>query len=450
MGAKFAGVTLDWYDDDGATLKQKFPTLEQVPEVIKEANVQPKEKLAHEDFALIMVDQGHVFRKFACVDAGTTAMSVVYFMEHGDKLPEEAQKTAATNLVGFCVKHNVMPPAALTKIAIIDQAVGYLFGQNEGKRMSEAGEERPRGIRPMDVAGDMFVPGYIGYQLGQRGAYDQAQLAKTKKTPAPVKKVASVVDVTGKRAKPIVKVARPTRPEDYALVVDGKPCYPIHNWDMVKKAEAYFHENSIRMNPEHRRQFATKLAQKSFMLGYPLAGDITELGAAGYNTEDHLRDAIDMRKVACAPDSGAREMLDDLFEKRASLHPEVYAEVLRRIDVQTGLDKGWDHIVLDPWASTFGIDKTGAEVIWENGADRVTKDALLNLACNRLNLVVAEFTYDVAKEFKKDPIGIFNSMPEPHKKMLARMAADSESDGESEHGTNEPSEKVASGPVEFR
>jgi hypothetical protein len=305
-----------------------------------------------------------------------------------------------------------MPPAALTKIAIIDQAVGYLFGQNEGKRMSEAGEERPRGIRPMDVA--------------------------------------SVVDVTGKRAKPIVKVARPTRPEDYALVVDGKPCYPIHNWDMVKKAEAYFHENSIRMNPEHRRQFATKLAQKSFMLGYPLAGDITELGAAGYNTEDHLRDAIDMRKVACAPDSGAREMLDDLFEKRASLHPEVYAEVLRRIDVQTGLDKGWDHIVLDPWASTFGIDKTGAEVIWENGADRVTKDALLNLACNRLNLVVAEFTYDVAKEFKKDPIGIFNSMPEPHKKMLARMAADSESDGESEHGTNEPSEKVASGPVEFR
>ena len=40
--------------------------------------------------------------------------------------------------------------------------------------------------------------------------------------------------------------------------------------------------------------------------------------------------------------------------------------------------------------------------------------------------------HDVAEEFKKDPLGIFNSMPTPHKKLLARMANDSTSFGGSE------------------
>jgi hypothetical protein len=52
-------------------------------------------------------------------------------------------------------------------------------------------------------------------------------------------------------------------------------------------------------------------------------------------------------------------------------------------------------------------------VVWEDGADRVTRDGLQNLADNRLDLVVQRFTYQVANEFKKDPMGIFESMPLP-------------------------------------
>ena len=122
-GFKFAGVTLDYFDDHGETLKQKFPTADDLPGVIKTASVQSKEKLPNEAFALIMVDQGHAFRKFACVDPGTTAMSVIYFMEHGDKLPEDAQKTAATNLVQSCIKHGLLPPTAMIKKASAAQAI---------------------------------------------------------------------------------------------------------------------------------------------------------------------------------------------------------------------------------------------------------------------------------------------------------------------------------------
>ena len=79
-GFKFAGVTLDWYDDHGETLKQVFPSPEDLPGVIKTASIQEKEKLPNEAFALIMIDSGYAFRKYACADPGTTAMSVIYFM----------------------------------------------------------------------------------------------------------------------------------------------------------------------------------------------------------------------------------------------------------------------------------------------------------------------------------------------------------------------------------
>jgi len=123
--------------------------------------------------------------------------------------------------------------------------------------------------------------------------------------------------------------------------------------------------------------------------------------------------------------------LDLLLEKRAELEPELYAECLRRFDVDHGLDQGWDQVVLDPWASTFGFHKV-ATVVWEMGAERVTDDALHNLAVNHQDSLTKQFTDDFAVEFLKDPVGIFKSMPDPQKKILSRLANDSSSYGGSE------------------
>jgi hypothetical protein len=168
-------------------------------------------------------------------------------------------------------------------------------------------------------------------------------------------------------------------------------------------------------------------------MGYPLDEDIAELGAADYAEDEQLRAALDMRKVACDPRGSGREFLDDVFEKRAELHPEVYAEVLKRFDIEEGLDAGWDRVVPDPWASTFGV-KT-ASVVWEEGAERVTDDALINLAQNYSPRLTLEWSDEFADEFRKDPVGVFNSLPTPQKKILSRLASDVESDGGTEYGT---------------
>jgi hypothetical protein len=484
-GHKYAGVTIDWYDDEGMTLKGKFPTLDKVPEIIKEASVLPKEKLANEDFALIMVDRGYVFRKYACVDPGTTTMSVIYFMEHGDKLPETAQKVAASNLLAACLHHGLLPPATLTKAAGVGKYIipvggtlagaagggaaageghrleGALLGGAAGaggstlarnalrgpvsKKLSEyAKSVSPRikikgkpsvaalenAEKKMSRAARVATAGLAVPSIAAGGLAGNTGVRALKSLTADeeAQKISSVVDVTGQRPKQIVKVAKPMKDEDYAVVMeDGTRKYPIHTWDMVKKAEDYFLENSVKIQPEIRRQFAVKLAAKAFTMGYPVAIEIANLGSTHYADENTLRDAIDMRKVACAPKSNAREFLDELFKKKASIYPEIYSECLKRFDINEGLDKGWDHIVPDPWASTFG--KAAAKVVWESGADIVTEDALTNLAENRLDLIIQKFTYTVGNEFRKDPIGIFNSMPDPQKRLIARMASDAESDG---------------------
>jgi hypothetical protein len=450
--SKYAGVTLDWYDDELATLKAKFPTADQLPDIIKEADVRPAHRLANEQFALVALDEGHVLRKYACHDPGTTAMSVIYFMEHGDKLPEGAQKMAAVNLVGACLEHDLAPPDALTKAAglksfakrkanelaarVVDRAQKYVMRKFEEKGGFEAVmKEVAKGVesnaRQQQAIVDFFKKGSSIDITGGVEPGTPRFLAEMQRHGIKIASQTTVVDLTGKSPPPKIKTARPTNDEDYAVVLqDGSRHYPIDTWDRVKLAEDYYQENRLRMEPRVRRQYAVKLAAKSIQLGYPLDYEIFEKGACTYAKSGQMKAAIEMRKVACAP-GDAREWLDELFEKRAHMAPAVYASCLHRFDVESGLDRGWDHVVLDPWESTFGINKV-AEVVWEQGADRVTDDQLQNLAQNQHSGMDELFTHEVSKEFIKDPVGIFNSMPDPQKKIIARLANDLSSQGGSE------------------
>ena len=118
---KISGLVLDFFDDaDGAVIKSVFPDYQAVPDVIKTAAVLSNEeraKLPDDLYALILQNQDTTLRKFACVDAGNTCLSIEYFMKTGSKLPVEAQKTAAANLLTACEWYDIEPPVALQKIA---------------------------------------------------------------------------------------------------------------------------------------------------------------------------------------------------------------------------------------------------------------------------------------------------------------------------------------------
>jgi len=379
----YAGVTIDFYDDFGATVKAKFPTVDQLPEIIKTADVRPHDSLPNEAFALVALDNGQVIRKLACHDPGTTAMSVMYLMEHGDKLPQDAVKTAAWNLVARCQEFGLKPPAVLTKLAV--------KADNKDKTLSKTGAV-----------------------------------------------LKGVVDTTGKAAAPIIKTARPSDDADYAVIQNGKRLYPIDTIERVKLAEDYWLRGNRQMDPAVRRQFAVKLASKAQSIGVRVDDAIKQAGATTRAKDGDVKVALELRKLACQNDSQACQLLDDLFEKRASIEPEVFAGVLNRFDAMTGLSGKWDQEIPDPWASTYGLHKTADELVWEDGPDRMTRGQLEHLVWNRMELLTKEFTPLMAEELRKDPTGVFNSLPTPHRRILARLAADSVSDGDTEMDSEAP------------
>jgi hypothetical protein len=127
---KISGIVLDQYDDsDGAVLRTIYPTADSVPEIVKQGHrlsFTERTTMPEDTFALVLVDEGSTFRKYSMADKGNTALSIEYFLKTGHKLPLEAQKVAASNLLDACNYFELTPPEALEKIAI--GAMGLLSG----------------------------------------------------------------------------------------------------------------------------------------------------------------------------------------------------------------------------------------------------------------------------------------------------------------------------------
>lgn len=117
---KLSGLVLDVFDDPkGEVMKQVFPTFDSIPEVIKEAMPLPstdRDKLPDDVFALVLHNGDTVLRKYACVDEGNTCLHIEYFLKTAHKLPVDAQKTAASNLLTACGWYNINPPTELRRL----------------------------------------------------------------------------------------------------------------------------------------------------------------------------------------------------------------------------------------------------------------------------------------------------------------------------------------------
>lgn len=104
---KLSGLVLDRYDDADGTLRSHA-----TEEWAKYAHRFTSDELARlpdETFALVIQDGDVVMKKFSMADMGNLGLSIEYFFEHGHKLPVEAQKVAATNLLRGCQWYGIMP-----------------------------------------------------------------------------------------------------------------------------------------------------------------------------------------------------------------------------------------------------------------------------------------------------------------------------------------------------
>jgi hypothetical protein len=117
-----------------------------------------------------------------------------------------------------------------------------------------------------------------------------------------------------------------------------------------------------------------------------------------------------------------------LAQRKESMSPVDFASELERFDVSAGIDRMWDRYIPDAWYSTFNMSKTAAGISKAQatirfGSEQVTEHALINLGKTPKDLMT-HFGEGFAKDFIKDPVSMFSSMPMPQKKIIARMAED--------------------------
>lgn len=470
---KLSGLVLDARDDhDGAVLRAIFGAEDQLPDLIKSASAISPElelRLPDEKFALVLVDDGVVLRKFACIDAGNTALSVEYFLKTGHMLPAEAQKTAAVNLATACTWYDIPVPQDLEKVALglgtlvnmgmtapgmarqakmnldASQGAGHMVvTPAQRQAMLKGAEASGTSVMPMNGPVDLppppakavirkvgSAPGFHG-DHGIEGAATPVapddNIDKPTATNAPRLPQSGVlrphVAVAGKEAPGALTLKSA---EAYAL--PSISMYPLDGYDQVKAAAQYFDEWHGRLTPDQRREFSVNLVKRAHVLRIPVSDTIEKYAATTYAKTAELDAAIEARRNVLTDDT-MLDVLDKVASQRPSISPETYSMLLNEFDKLAEIDHLYDRHIPDHVASTFGVQKTAADSIIV-GNDYMTVPQLKRLAKVGLSTIKFRFGHELADEFAKDPVGVFNSLPLDQKKAMMRMVSDNgATDGE--------------------
>lgn len=407
---ELSGLILDVYDDlKGDVLRSLYPSQDTMPDFIKSAQVlssEDRQNLPDDVFALVLQSGEQSLRKFACIDEGNTILSVQYFLKNAHKLPEEAQKIAAANLVTACSWYDIAVPEPLAKIADV---TGTCDMPLQSPSKATVGGEKAV-LRKTAASMPHLVPGHKkdhgDYGPEETEKYDGYTPGKTVEKLPQMRQLKPHCDVSTKTAG-IKVVIEPSR---FALPDEGK--YPLDDYSQIKTASNYFAEYHSQFTPEKRHEYAMNLVKRADEVGLIVSDVARRYGNTAYADHDDIKIAYELRDKACAWDDTAREMLHELFEKRAELHPEVFARALGEFDKTAGISHLYGSHIPDNFFSTFGgFSKTAS-------AEEVDELLLHKLARKFPTELQEKFASDFCEEFRRDPVGIFQSMPSEQKQLL--------------------------------
>lgn len=234
--------------------------------------------------------------------------------------------------------------------------------------------------------------------------------------------------VTDTTPEPIY--AEPEEIADYAITSSGRQRYPLHNVEAVSTADQYFTTHHQRFAGSDRREYAIKVAQVADRFGLPVGVEIQSYSTdADWNVVgDHLATRYSVLQKLEAPPE-VRQGFVKIAQAFETLGRDKSAELLEQFDIQSGLSQFWGDLIYDPYRTMFNLEKTAMGLSREKatiqvGNDFVTEDALINLSKNPTK-VKEQFGEVFSAEFSKEPVKVFQSMPLPNKKMIARLAEDS-------------------------
>jgi hypothetical protein len=236
------------------------------------------------------------------------------------------------------------------------------------------------------------------------------------------------IDLTNESAPVRTKKASASR---FALPHQGR--YPIDTSAQVKQAAAYLDEHLYGMSPLDRRVFAQSVLARAEELGTKVSGAVLAYGGREYGpfVEPELH-----ARVASFQGTGHEAVYETLLENWRTTSPTVMADMLKEADDASGASASYGRPVVgfrDPYEAVYGAPKLAEAqpapedvYSWRSGGDYVNGQMLKALASRKADLDTS-FGSGFSQSFEKDPVGIFQSMPDPQKVVLSRLASDNSS-----------------------
>lgn len=425
------GVILDIYDDSKfGVLIEKLAGRDMPKELGDSELLEPQKLASMPDrlFALVATNGDETIRKYAMHDAAHTATSVMYLLSQHDLLPESAQKTAAQNLIEACGWYGLEVSEDLKKLAFdpiggalgaldvksrVEQSVASHRATMDGFRQAQAGA-----TKQADLTGTEMMPmsGSISTLPDSKNTAKQPSSSSSSKRAS----WEHAGDITN--FHPVKKVAMTHTL--FALPSEQK--YPIDSYEHVKQASAYFDNYFEQFSLEHRREFALNMDKRLSDLSMPITENIAKYAGLGYGPHIDIELNARVRNFEGFNHADAYSVL---VEKKASVPPYVMLEMIAELDKISGADQKYDAPLgfRDPYQAVFGklAEVEPAKTFsWNEGNDYVNDMMLLDLANRRYRVLDHAFGKDMRLSFQKDPIGVFTSMPDPQKIIIARLASD--------------------------
>jgi len=408
--------TLDIHDDNGALLVE---LADQIPDSLKTASIaDPKDVdgLPNDLFALIIDRPGkEPLRKFACTDGPTTYVSALYLTRTHRSLTPEAVKVAAQALQKAADVYRIGLPAKIEELA----KTGGLTPPEE-TRLEE--NEKTANLNEMLEE--------VRKRRQEKKFQKQADLVGTELMPvgtprtrsAGAKKLASVSQIVQLEG-PTVEQLEPTPRDIQDGVKTAGAVYPLDKMRDILDIEDAFQNGITKIAAQDRTVVAQSLVQREKELGVPSSPQALKYAGCHFRPPRELEAALDQRKVMGSRMGKGLDVL--AYDKLASFtNPLEYAEKLAAIDRFLGLDREWDRSLEDPWGATLASEKT-ADIIYNKNGVFVSDNQLKRMAAKESKKVLcAILDEDMVEEFIRDPVGVFQSMPEPMKQAIGRLTND--------------------------
>jgi hypothetical protein len=356
-----AGI-FDIYDDGGEALKSVLPDPLSIPEFVKTASSITQET-SDNLFALVMVEDQRVMKKFATADKGNTWLSALYFSLNKDSLPKEAQKVAAANLLMACEHYGIDPTSDIVALSGDHLPTTNLVDVS-GKTLDTIKKASPtttpeyavtlgngEGVYPInDAASVKAADQYFSRHEGQFEPRVRREFAV---------KVAAAADKAGlSLGDEILKYAG----EGYSRGLQGHLDVRRH------------HIVEMDLSGDKRAEFDKLASARQSM-------DPTEFADTLYKFDQSVG-------------------LDRLYDRDIA---DPWYATFNMLKIAKGSL---------PAPKSFDV-----------AGHRVTEDDLRSLA-DDYKAMVDFFGEAAARSFQADPVKIFSSMPLPQKKLVARWATD--------------------------